>query len=218
MIDRKALWISLLVVFAMIAADFWRLSLLPDWHYMAVTGPADSHTVNGFMLLVGPAGLLLFMAVLFARKWFASGPEENVRPWRKWSGLMLLSWTAIVALMQAFIIARSLGFVGGLDRLTVAHGFNALMGILIMVLGNMMPKLPWLTMRFRPLQLDPWQWNRQLRFMGRLLVGIGAFIAIGGFLLPKGSFLPFLVSLWLATFVAGIWHRARVRREPSPRP
>ena len=129
---------------------------------------------------------------------------------------MLLPYAAIVALMQAFIIARSLGFVRGLDRLTIAHGFNALMGILIMVLGNTAPKLPWLSMRFRSLQLDPWQWNRQLPFMGRLLVGIGAFIAIGGFLLPKGSFFPFLVSLWLATFVAGIWHRAKLRREPSP--
>ena len=218
MIDRKALQIFGLIILAMVAASFWRLSQLPDWHHMPVAGPADSHTVNGFMLFVSPASLLIFMAVLFARKWFATGPEENVRPWRKWSGLMLLSWATIIALMQAFIIARSLGFVRGLDRWTVAHVFNALMGIIIMVLGNTMPKLPWLSVRFRPLQLDPWQWNRQLRFMGRLLVGIGAFIAIGGFLLPKGSFLPFLVSLWLATFVVGIWHRARVRREPSPRP
>ena len=216
MIDRKALWIAAMIFLAMIAATVWRLSLLPDWTHFPLNGPGDPRNRDSFWLFVSPACLLFVAACLFARKWFATGPEENVQPWRKWSGMMLLPYTVIIALMQAFVIARSLGFAAGLDRIMVVHGMLVLMGILLMVLGNATPKLPWLAVRFRPMQLDPWQWNRQLRFMGRLLVGIGAFIAIGGVLLPVWTFFPVLVCLWFATLAAGIWHRIKLRREPSP--
>ncbi len=64
MIDRKALRISLLVLVAMIAADFWRLSLLPDWRIPA-GGSASRNTVSGLVLFASPASLLLLMALPF---------------------------------------------------------------------------------------------------------------------------------------------------------
>jgi hypothetical protein len=42
MIDRKALWISLLLVVAMVVASLWRLSLLPDWRHVPLDGAANS--------------------------------------------------------------------------------------------------------------------------------------------------------------------------------
>jgi len=39
MIDRKTLWILLLLCLAMTAAAVWRLSLLPDWHHMPFSPP-----------------------------------------------------------------------------------------------------------------------------------------------------------------------------------
>lgn len=212
MIDRKALWISLLVFFAMTTATLWRLSLLADWRHV----PMGGHTVRWPQLLIVPAGLLFAITVLFARKWFASGPDENFQPWRKFSAVMLIPYAAIVTLMQAFILARSLDWDAGLDRMTVAHGFLVLLGILLMMLGNLLPKLPWLSMRISLFRLDPWQQNRHLRLMGRLMVGLGLFTVIGGLLLPPLWFQYSLFTLWLAVLAAGIAYRIKLKREPSP--
>ncbi len=149
MIDRKALWISLLIIAAMASAGFWRLSLLPDWHHMPANGPNDSHTMNGLVVFWGPFGLLFITLYVFARKWFVFGPEDSVKSWRRYSGLMTVLFAALYAPMQAFIIARSLGFGQAIDRLAFAHAVMIALGGLLVVLGNAVPKLPWLSARFR---------------------------------------------------------------------
>lgn len=216
MIDRKALWIVALGFFAMMAAAFWRISLLPDWSHFPLNDPGDPQSRNSIWLFVGPLCLLLSTVLMFSRRWFASGSEENIQPWRRWSSMKLVPYTGIVLLMQAFILARSLGFGSKLDRLTFAHGIMVLIGLLIVVFGNAMPKMPWLSMRLRPFRLDPWQWNRHLRFMGRATVFLGLFVAIGGPLLPAQWFAPVFFSLWLAMMAASIAYRIKLRREQSP--
>jgi len=218
MIDRKALWISLLLVFAMIAADFWRLSLLPDWRHMPVNGPGDSHTINGLFVFRVPLILLFMMFFFFARKWFVSGPEESVEPWRRWGGLMVVFNAVMMALLQAFVLARSLGALQSIDRLTLSHVVFVAAGVFMMVFGNALPKMPWLSARFRPFQLDHWQWNQHLRFGGKLTVVIGLFFAVGMPLLPVKMVLPASISLALTTIAVNHWHRAKVKREPSPLP
>lgn len=218
MIDRKSLWISLLVLSAMVAADFWRLSLLPDWNHVPAEGPGNSYTLPVFMLFVPALALLFTMGVLFARKWFRSGPEEAVQPWRRWHGLVLLFNTVITASAQAFMLARSLGALQSVDRLTLSHVISVVTGIFMMLVGNMVPKLPRLSARFRHAQLDPWQWNRHLRFAGKLMVVFGLLIAVGMPLLPLEMVRPVTLGLTLAFIAVSYWHRAKVKREPSPQP
>lgn len=214
MIDRKALWISLFLVCAMIAAILWRLSLLPDWHHVPADGPGGSRTIPVFMIFAGPLAVLFSVAVLYVRKWLRSGPEEAMQHWRRSNGLILMFNAVMMALMQAFILARSLGALQSVDRLAVSHAAFLVSGIFLMVAGNALPKAPWLSMRFRP--LDPWQWNRHLRFGGKLMVGMGLFMAVGMPLLPEKMVPPVTIGLMLTMLAAGFWHRAWVKREPSP--
>jgi hypothetical protein len=216
MIDRRALWISLLVLVAMIAADFWRLSLLPDWHHVPAEGSGNSHTFPVFMLFLPALALLFTMGLLFTRKWLRSGSEEAMQPWRRWYGLMLLFNTAITALAQAFTLARSLGALQSINRLTLSHSMFVVTGIFLMLIGNMLPKMPWLSARFRHSQLDPWQWNRHLRFAGKVAVAFGLFLAVVMPLLPLNMIRPAALGLTLAVVAVNYWHKAKVKREPSP--
>ena len=156
------------------------------------------------------------MGLLFVRKWLRSGPEEALQPWRLYHGTTLLFGAGVMALAQAFTIARSLGALQSVDRLTFSRAIFVAAGIFMMVAGNMLPKMPWLTARFRP--LDPWQWNQHLRFAGKLTVVLGLFFAVGMPLLPIKMALPVSIGVALTTMAVGFWHRARVRRDPSPQP
>jgi hypothetical protein len=95
MIDRKALWIFIVVFLAMIGASIWQLSLLPDWRHMPLGGP-DSHTaVSGLILFAAPASLLLFMVSPFIQ-WLAL-PKETLPSLRRWSGKWIVSTSVFMA-------------------------------------------------------------------------------------------------------------------------
>src|SRR3954464_5094863 len=153
MVDRRALWISLLVLLAVIAADFWRLSLLPDWHHVPAEGPGNSHTIPVLVFFAPALALLFTMGMIFSLQWLRSGSEESVRPWRRWYGQLLLFNTAVIASAQAFNLARSLGALQSVNRLTLVHAMFVVTGIFMILIGNALPKMPWLSARFRP--LDP---------------------------------------------------------------
>lgn len=216
--DRKAFWISGLLLLAMTGATFWRLSLLPDWHHIPADGPASERTISLFWLFWVPCGLLFTMAMLPVRRWLVSGSPEAMQAWRRYRGGFLIFYSAILSLMQAFILARSLGLAAEMDRLAAARFFLFVAGIAIMVLGNALPKMPFLTARLRFFRLDPWQWNRQLRFTGKLMVGMGLFLAIGLQLLPLTLWRPAIHGVFVAYLAALLWHRAMVKRQPSALP
>jgi hypothetical protein len=218
MIDRKALWISLIVLTAMIGADLWRLSLLTDWHQVPAEGPGNSHTFPVFRLFIPALALLFTMALLFSRTWFRSGSQEAVQLWQRWFGLCLLFNTAIMALATTFTLARSLGALHSVNRLTFSHVIMVAGGIFMILIGNVLPKMPFLTARFRRSQLDPWQWNRHLRFGGKLTVIVGICMAVGFPLLPLKMVSPAAFGMAFAALAANYWHRAKVKREPSPQP
>jgi hypothetical protein len=217
MINRRALWISVLVLIGMIAADFWRLSLLSDWTHVPLEGPG-SRSISVFWTFVPPLAVLTTMGTFFAQKWLRSGPEEAVQPWGRFYGVMLLFNAAMAASAEAFNLARSLGALQSIDRLTLVHVIFVMTGMVVMLVGNMMPKMPRLSARFRRFQLDPWQWNQHLRFNGKVTVLFGLFIAVGMPLLPFKMILPAMFGLTMAVIAVNHWHRAKVKREPWPRP
>jgi len=215
MINRKALWISILLVVAMIAAALWRLSLLPDWHHMPFEGPG-SRMIPTFVLFVPPMGVLFVIVFLFVRKWLRPVPDEAKQPWRLYNGMMLLFVAGVGTLAQAFNIAHSLGALQSVDRPTFAHVIFVATGIAMMVVANILPKMPWLKTRFRP--LDPWQWNQYQRFAGKLMFVVGLFLAVGTPLLPIKIAFPVFFGVMLTIMALALWYRVKVRREPSPQP
>jgi hypothetical protein len=221
MIDRKALWISGLIILAMTAAAFWRLSLPPDLTQVIVRSPAyphaPRHTIQGLLGLFGlPLSLIFLTAVLYARKWFVSGPADALRPWQSWSAIMLIPFTVLLGLMQAIRIAQSLGVGIALDRQAIARTYIVATGGLLTVLGNALPKMPPLSVRSPFFRLGPWQETQQLRFMGRLIVAVGLADIVSGALLPIKLTGLLLAGLGLAGLIAGIWHRMKLKRGPTP--
>lgn len=210
MIDRKALRIFVLLLFAMTAGAVWRLSLLPDWRLPA-GGPGSHNTVSGLFLFVMPASLLLFMVTPFIQ-WLAA-PKETLPSWRRWSGKWMVSWSVFWALIQAFVLASSLGLVS-LSRLDTARGGSVFIGIVFMILGNFAPKAP-SQQQCNSSLLDSWRVSRMLRFAGKLFVGLGLAFVLGGILLPLEYWEPVFFCLMLAALTAGIWYSIKLRHERS---
>jgi len=218
MIDRKPLWFLILLCLAMTAAAVWRLSLLPDWTQMPMPTPKGMVTRSGLVLFIPPVCLLFTIAALAAPKWLASRPNEalatlyrRIRPFPMAAGVLL-------ALMQAFLISRSLGHSLGLNPVAIARIVMTVTGIMIIMQGNAMPKLPRVPSRFAALNLDPGQSARSRRFAGRITVALGFAEIAGAILLPLRAITVTVLILTLAFCGALIWNIVRVKREPSPLP
>ncbi|HEY1899107.1 MAG TPA: hypothetical protein VGG49_04855 [Steroidobacteraceae bacterium] len=210
MIDRKVLRIFVLLLFVMTAGAVWRLSLLPDWRLPA-GGPGSQNTVSGLLLFAAPASLLLVMVTPFIQ-WLAA-PKETLPSWRRWSGKWIVSWSVFWALMQAFVLARSLGLVS-LSNLDRARVGLVMIGIIFLIVGNFAPKAPSLP-QCNSSQLDRWRVSRMFRFAGKLFVGLGLAFVLGGVLLPLEYWEPVFLCLMLAALTAGMWYSIKLRHERS---
>jgi hypothetical protein len=220
MIDRKALWITSLIVVAMIAANIWRLSLLPDWRHVPAVVAGSTRMVPSFWAFPPPLIVLLMMGMFLAINLKfgpkEASPEKAMQFWRHQHGMALVFGAGTVGLAQAFSLARSLGALQSVDPPTFRHVVFVAAGIFLMVFGNMMPKMPWLTERFSP--LDPWQWNRHRRFQGKFIVALGLFFAVAMPLLSLRMVVPLSIGLSLTLASVSLWHRVKMRRESLPQP
>jgi hypothetical protein len=124
----------------------------------------------------------------------------------------------LVALAQIFLISRSLGYGGGLNPDALARIMLVVTGILVIVQGNVAPKLPRLSNRFAALNLDPWQSARYRRFGGRMTVAFGLVMVVTAVLLPLHATTPIFLILSLAFYGAIIWYFVRLKREPAVLP
>ena len=211
MIDRKALWIFIAAFVATTGAAIWQLSLLPDWGQMPLSGPGGRNTVSGLVLFATPASLLLFMVSPFIQ-WLAL-PKEALPSLRRWSGKWIVSMSVLMALMQAFVLTRSLGLVSP-SGLGMARGGSVMIGIMFMIMGNITPKTPVPSQR-NSFELDSWNASRMLRFGGKLFVGLGLAFVLGGILFPPEYWEPVFAPLMLAALAAGIWYSIKLRHERS---
>jgi hypothetical protein len=218
MIDRKALWFLILLCLAMTAAAVWRLSLLPDWTRMPMPTPRGPITRSGLVLFAVPLSLLFTIAALAAPKWLASRPNEALAALYRRIRFVPIVSGVLLALLQVFLISRSLRHGLGLNPVAIARIVMAVNGVLVIMQGNIMPKLPRVPSRFAALNLDPWQAARSRRFAGRMTVAFGLVLIAGAFLLPLRAILVTVPMLTLAFCGVLIWNNVRVKREPSRLP
>jgi hypothetical protein len=211
MIDRKALWIFIAVFLAMIGATIWQLSLLPDWRHVPLGGPGSHTTISGLVLFAVPASLLLFWVSPFIQ-WVAS-PKETLPSLRRWSGKWIVSTSVFMAVLQAFVLTRSLGLVSP-SNLGMARGGSVMIGVMFIIFGNIVPKVPVPPQR-NSFQLDSWKTSRMLRFVGKLFVGLGLAFVLGGILFPLEYWESVFGSLMLTALAAGIWYGIKLRHERS---
>jgi hypothetical protein len=214
MIDRNAFRISGLFLLIMVAATVWRLSLLPDWRHMPVGG---GHAITGLVLFAAPLSLLITMVVPYLPKLLMSDVGDSKQAWGRWNGRWIVSQGAIIVVLQAFILTRSLGALP-LPAEMIARGTVALMGLMFMTMGNIIPKAPSMPAGADPRALNPWQQSRQMRLIGKLLFGLGLLLAVSGILLPPQLWRPAFLCLGLAAFAVAIWYTVKLRREPARLP
>jgi len=218
MIDRKALGILILLCLATTAAAIWRLSLLADWTQLPIVTPSGPGTRNSLVLFVPPLSLLFMIAIGLVMNWLFSGPDEAIQARQRRSRLLLLGSGVMAALAQAFVISRSLHHGLWLNPETVARAVVGVGGILTMIYGNVVPKLPTVSKRIAALNLDPWQSARSRRLAGWMTVGLGLAMINAAVLLPLRAMAPTTLALCAVYYGTFIWHFAKLKREPSPLP
>jgi hypothetical protein len=216
MIDRKALRILILLCLATTAAAIWRLSLLPDWSQLPIVTPRGPSTRNGLVLFVPPLSLLFMITIGLAMNWLFYGPDEAIQVRQRRSRLLLLGTGVMTALAQAVIISRSLHHGLWLNPETLGRTVVGVGGILTMMYGNIVPKLPRVSKRFAALNLDPWQSARSRRVAGWMTVALGLAMINAAVLLPLRAMAPAALALCAVYYCVCIWHFARLKREPSP--
>jgi hypothetical protein len=206
MIDRKAFWISGTLVVAMLAAALWRVTQLADWTQLPHRGVAPLWLTSSAWLLVAPGTVVISMLSLTMQAGMFDASEEVLRPWKKWGGSYLVAISVIMTLLQAFIIAGSLRLLTPIAPMLFLRGMFVVSGLLLAVMSNGLPKLPWLPSRFAPAATDPDTGAKSLRVRGWLgvLFGLGA-IVTG--LLPLGMMQPAVVAVAIAG--ALVWGLSR---------
>ena len=217
MIDRTSFRIAGFLVAAMLAAAAWRVSLLPDWTELYVRPGAPRWLTSSAWLLSSPAIVAFMMAWLAWPMRRSEAPDEVTRPWNEWAGFYLVVYGAIMALLQAFVIANSLHLLTPANPAHFAvlfvRGMFIVAGLLLMAMSNGLPKLPWLPSRYALVAIDPDRGARLLRLRGQLGFLFGLIAVLIGLFVPLAAMQPVILSLVLAGAAVGMFVRFAPRRE-----
>jgi hypothetical protein len=161
---------------------------------MARQDGTASHGVSSAMLFLCPA-ILAFAAIahsLSMRR--AQGKPEAVQSVRSFSATLLLAMGAITASMQGIILGRSMGLA--LPYEAIARCGFVLSGLVMVVFGNRLPKLPWVTSS--AMCLDDAGIQKIRRLNGLWLVFQGVIFVLAGLLLQ-----PLRLALWVLPLTLG---------------
>lgn len=210
MMDRRAYWISGALVVAMLTATIWRIVLLPDWTQIPFWGAGRAAVL---MLFCAPCCVMFVGGSLAFKGWISRGSKEVKQSWVRWGSSLLIVYSLICTALQFVILARSFGLAKTLDEVTVVRTGFVLLGVLLVVVGNQLPKLPWLEARIGVLRLDVAQGAKFLRYRGWVTVVVGIGVVIAGSLMPLRLIIPFLIPLLLGGFAATVLLRAQLTRK-----
>jgi uncharacterized membrane protein (DUF2068 family) len=186
MLDRKALLILPTLILVTLAGAIWQVC------YMA----------RGMAPFVIPVSLAFAAAALAYQARRVTASAEALAAWKKWGSFFLIACAAILTAFQLLPIVRHLGSPlpssGLLFRLLVA-GY----GLVVVVSGNLAPKLPPLDgrRRFR-LSVGKAGDAAISRLGGWLLVSFGLITIVSALLLPLHLISPLMGLLALAMLVA----------------
>ena len=172
MIDRKTFWISRCAFVGMPCwrRAAWRVSLLADWTHLPRYGEGGValSPASSVWLLVSPGVVVLSMILLTMQAGMADASDEALRPWKKWSGSYLVAISAIMTLLQAFIIAGSLGLLAPMAPVLFLRGMFIVSGLLLAVMSNGLPEHPGSPSVSRSAAIEPDQGAKSLRVRGWL--------------------------------------------------
>jgi hypothetical protein len=213
MISRTAAFTSIVLILVMIAATLWRLPMLPDWAYGPNGAPPPMRKPS--VMFVIPACVGFVGAVLALRKWLTTASADAVEPWQRWGSHVLVAYAVFCTLFHLYGVARSAGFAGSFSPALVARTVDVLVGCLLIVAANRMPKLPLLPTRFRFGQLDPVRGAQLLRLVAWLLVLSGLAIVIGALVMPLRMMLPLALSVTTTLALAVVVRKVQLLREQS---
>jgi hypothetical protein len=212
MINRSALAASAALVIAMLAAAGWRIGILPAWVYEPDGAPVAPQ--NPWSFFIVPVCIALFTAIWpLVETRFVDTAVDQAKSWQRWVGGFVMVYAVFGALAQWLMIARSLGIAEPFSRQFADRAELAVLGCILIVFGDQMPKLPWLQPRSRRLSLDPVRGMKLLRFNGQHLVLVGLVSVVGALLLPLSWTVPLIVSIGAAGAVASLAWTFRLRRE-----
>jgi hypothetical protein len=198
MLDRKAMLILPILILVTLGAAVWQIAYLAH-------GSMASFVI--------PATIAASAFLLRQQERRVTASAEALAAWKKWGSFFLISCAAILTAFQLLPIFRGLGIPMPsstlLIRLLVA-GY----GLVVVVAGNLAPKLPPLEKR-RPfgLSLGTAGEAAVARLGGWLLVSFGLVTIASALLLPLRLIAPVMGSMalaMLAVILIRVWQlRAR---------
>jgi hypothetical protein len=183
MLDRKAMFILPILILVTLGGAIWQVAYLARGSVASFVIPVTIAIAAGALALQ-------------ARRVTAS--VEALAAWKKWGSFFLISCAAILTAFQLLPIFRGLGIPlpssTMLIRLLVA-GY----GLVVVVAGNLAPKLPPLEKR-RPFGLSLGKAGEAAvaRLGGWLLVSFGLVTIASALLLPLRLIAPVMGSMALA--------------------
>lgn len=206
MLERFGFRIQLVLIAAMAAAGLCGLLQLPDGARVPVHfdlhGEADGWSSAGIGLFMLPLLGLLLLGLQRALP-YIDPKGDNLRRSAKALATIWLALTLVLALLQAHIVALSLGLSHAMPRLPLV-----LMGGMYVAIGNVLGKLrPNFSVGIR----TPWTlsnervWDQTHRFGGKVFVLVGALLlALSLAPLPASWTGPAIVVAGLGAALAAV--------------
>lgn len=201
------LWAAALLPFLMVAAVWAHLPAQVPTHW-GLSGSADQYSARWVLWLLAAVNPLacLLMAVL-------PKVDPKAGNYRKFSGSYRV-FQLVLALFLDAVVAAALAETLRPGTVNIAMAIQLSAGVLLMVIGNMMPK-------FRQTYFcgikTPWTlasesvWTRTHRLGGRMYFAAGLCVAAGIFLPPVFGFAVLAVAALAASTVpiamSYIWFR-----------
>lgn len=199
-------------------ATLFALWVFPDrvpTHWNAL-GEVDRWGSKYELLLV-PLVQLLVVGLL--QIWSALDPTRR-RPWRSWPTLVaVVDWG--ITLLQLGLLYLIHAALGGVPGRLALRGLWVAMGLLFLLLGNYLPKVPqnWVLGVRTPWTLaSPRAWQITHRVAGWVFVGLGLALLLLGLFLPDPRAVLGAVALLLLAGLYLVWLSYAVWREGAKGP
>lgn len=203
MINRKTAITAVILILATTIASSWSLV------HVYATDP-ERVTVRWLIFghLLGPSMSIIMWLLIWRSARRYPNPHDLEAPLKKHFGFMLISYCAVMTLIQTVILARGFGIREPL------HGMNTLpmafMAVILIVAGNSLGKLP---SPYKGDHREPFSWDKMTRFNGWVMVIYGFGVLIGALMLPRGAIFPSLVASWILVMSLMLGNRYRLKRE-----